>query len=93
MGIYFINPQYKVDSLNILNIMTLLINDISNYIKSIYNIVIQSKYNLIIDIINDVLGNYLKIYNFFNYGLKSIYIESYSILMVTPAKFSVVKLI
>jgi hypothetical protein len=78
MGIYSINPQSNVDSANILNIMSQLIKDISNSIQSIYNIVLQIKYNLFIDNIKDVLDNYLKIYNFYNYGITHLYVQVYN---------------
>lgn len=78
MGIYSINPQTIVNSQNILNIMTQLINDISNSIQSIYNIIIESQYIIMINNINSILNNYLKIYNFFNYGINYIYIQIYN---------------
>lgn len=78
MGIYSINPQITINSQNILNIMTQLINDISNSIQSIYNIIIESQYILMINHINSILNNYLKIYNFFNYGINYIYVQIYN---------------
>ena len=78
MGIYSINPQTNVNSQNISNIMTQLINDISNSIQSIINIISQSQYDLMIMNINKVLNDYLKIYGFFDYGLTNIYIQIYN---------------
>jgi len=78
MGIYLINPQIIVNSQNILNVMTQLINDISNSIQSIYNIIIEPQYILMVNNVNSIFNNYLKIYNFFNYGINYIYIQIYN---------------
>lgn len=78
MPIYKINPQYNVNSTNILNIMTQLTNDISKSINSIYNIVIYDKYILMINNINQILNNYLKIYDFLKSGIKNIYVQIYN---------------
>lgn len=78
MPIYNINPQYNIDSTNIINIMVMLINDISKSINSIYNIVINHEYKLMINNINEILNNYLKIYNFLKYNIKNIYVQIYN---------------
>ena len=78
MTIYQINPQSNVNSNNIINIMSQLILDIANSIKPIYNIVIESQYNLMINNISQILNNYLKIYYFYGFGIKNIYVQIYN---------------
>lgn len=78
MGIYSINPKTTIDTNNILNIMSQLLIDISNSIKSIYNIINETQYVLMINNINSILNNYLKIYNYFDYGINNIYIQIYN---------------
>lgn len=78
MGIYFINPQYIINSQNIINIMTQLVNTISNSIKSNYNIIFENEYINMSNNVNQILNNYLKIYNFYNYGIKYIYVQIYN---------------
>jgi len=78
MPIYSINPKFNVGSENIINIMTQLIYDISKSINSIYNIVIYEQYILMINNINDILNNYLKIYYFLKYNIKNIYVQIYN---------------
>ena len=78
MTFYFINPLFDVNANNIINIMTQLINDISTSITPIYNIVLEEQYVLMISDINQVLNNYLKIYNFNSFGIKNIYVQIYN---------------
>jgi len=78
MPINKINPKYNVNSLNILNIMSQLLNDISKSINSIYNIVNYKDYMLMINNINEILNNYLKVYNFFANNIKNIYVQIYN---------------
>jgi hypothetical protein len=78
MTVYSINPQSKINPNNIINIMMQLTNNISNSIKSIKNIILESKYNLIIDEINQILNDYLKIYYFYDFGIKNIYVQIYN---------------
>lgn len=78
MPVYTINPKLNVDSENIINIMSQLINDISKSINSIYNIVIYEKYILMMNNINEILNNYLKIYKFLQYNIQYIYIQIYN---------------
>lgn len=78
MSRYLINPQIDIDSENILNIMSQILLNISNSIQSINNIVINENYILMINKINQILNNYLKIYNFFNYGITTIGIQIYN---------------
>lgn len=78
MPIYSINPKLNINSENIMNIMSQLIYDISKSINSIYNIVIYEQYILMINNINDILNNYLKIYYFLKYNIKNIYVQIYN---------------
>jgi|688.fasta_scaffold633017_2 hypothetical protein len=78
MTIYSINPQSNIDPNDILNIMTQLTNDISESIKSIYNIIIESQYNLMIQNICQILNDYLKIYYFYDVGVRNIYVQIYN---------------
>ena len=78
MTIYTINPKYKINYMNIMNVMNQLLNDISKSINSIYNIVIYREYMLMINNINETLNNYLKIYNFLAHGVKNIYVQIYN---------------
>ncbi len=78
MTFYFINPQSEVNSFNILNIMSQLAFKISISISSIYNIILVEKYQLMINTINDILNNYLKIYNFYDFGINNIYVQIYN---------------
>ena len=78
MPIYRINPKYDVNTINILNIMSQLLNDISKSINSIYNIVIYDEYILMINNINEILNNYLKVYNFLKHNIKNIYVQIYN---------------
>ena len=78
MTIYSINPQSNVDLNNIYNIMTQLTNDISESIKSQYNIIIETQYILMIQNINQILSNYLKIYYFYGFNIRNIYVQIYN---------------
>lgn len=78
MGIYSINPKTQINSANILNIMLQLLLEISNSIQSIFNIIVETQYILIINVINQILNNYLKIYNFYNYGVSNLYVQIYN---------------
>lgn len=78
MGIYSINPKTKIDANNILNIMTQLVLEISNSIQSIYNIIDETTYVVMTNNINDVLNNYLKIYNYYEYGITNIFVQIYN---------------
>lgn len=78
MTVYLIDPKSNIDSNNILNIMTQLIYDISNSISNLYSIVNQSIYIKALANINQILNNYLKIYNFFYMGITNIYIQIYN---------------
>ena len=53
-------------------------NDISKSINSIYNIVIETKYTMMITNINQILNNYLKIYDFLKYNITNIYVQIYN---------------
>ena len=78
MTVYSINPKSKVDSNNILNVMSQLVLHISTSISSIYNLSIPNNYNFVLNIINNVLNEYLKNYNFFKYGIKNIVVQIYN---------------
>lgn len=78
MGIYSINPKTKIDANNILNIMTQLVLEISNSIQSIYNIIDETTYVVMTNNINDVLNNYFKIYNYYEYGITNIFVQIYN---------------
>lgn len=78
MPIYTINPKYNVNYMNIMNIMSQLLNEISKSINSIFNIVIYNKYMLMINNINEILNNYLKVYNFLAHNIKNIYVQIYN---------------
>lgn len=78
MPIYSINPKYNVNSNNIMNIMTQLIYEISKSINTLYNIVNYKEYVLMINNINDILNNYLKIYDFLKFNIKNIYVQIYN---------------
>lgn len=78
MTLYFINPLFDVNINNIANIMTQLINDISTSITPIYNIVLEEQYILMINDINRVLNDYLKIYNFNGFGIKNIQVQIFN---------------
>lgn len=78
MGIYSINPKIAINSSNITNIMRQLISDISNSIKLLIDIINMTIYNQMISIINEILNNYLKIYNFNEYGINNLYIQIYN---------------
>lgn len=78
MTIYSINPKSKINSNNIINIMSQLVENISYSINSINNIINFENYSLILNTINNVLNNYLKNYNFFNYGIKNIIVQIYN---------------
>jgi hypothetical protein len=78
MTIYYINPQSIVNIDNITNIMVQLTNDISNSIFSIDNIIIETQYLLMLNKINEILNNYLKIYYFYGFNISNIYVEIYN---------------
>jgi len=78
MGIYSIDPKTKIDANNTLNIMTQLLLEISNSIQSIYNIIDETSYVAMINNLNDVLNNYLKIYNYYGYGITNMYVQIYN---------------
>lgn len=78
MAIYSINPKTKIDNDNILNIMSQLILEISNSIQSIYNIIDDIMYVKMINNINDILNNYLKIYDYYGYGITNIFLQIYN---------------
>lgn len=78
MRIYTINPQRIVDSQNIQIIMTQILNNIANSIGQIYNIIQKNKYDEMIDLVSKILNAYLKIYKFYDYGIKNINIQIYN---------------
>lgn len=78
MTLYHINPQYVINIDNILNIMLQLTNNISSHISSIYNIVLENQYILIVDIINQILNDYLKMYNFYSFGIRYLRVQIYN---------------
>lgn len=78
MGVYSINPKTKIDGNNILNIVTQLVLEISNSIQSIYNIIDEIMYMKMINNINDVLNNYLKIYDYYGYGITNLFVQIYN---------------
>ena len=78
MTIYTISPQTTVNSDNILIIMTQLIKNISNSIQKIFNINLKKEYEKMINIINDILNDYLKVYKFYDYGITNINVQIYN---------------
>lgn len=52
--------------------------NISNSIMPIYNIVILKYYNLMISNTNETINNYMKIYNYLNFGITNIYVQIYN---------------
>lgn len=78
MGIYSINPKTKIDDNNILNIMTQLVLEISHSIQSMYNIIDKIVYVDMINNLNSILNNYLKIYNYYGYGISNIFVQIYN---------------
>lgn len=93
MTIYYINPKSTIDSENIVNIMSNLIYNISYSIYKIYNIVVKEQYDLMIKNISNVINNFLKIYNFQNYGITNIYVQIYNqnIVLVFQANVQISK--
>lgn len=78
MAIFTINPKTKIDNNNILNIMSQLVLEISNSIQSIYNIINDNDYTLMINNINSILNNYFKIYNYYGHGITNVYVQIYN---------------
>lgn len=78
MSYYSINPQININQENIKIIMSELIKNISESIKTIFNIIIKLEYIKMLDIINNILNNYLKIYKFYDYGITNIDIQIYN---------------
>lgn len=78
MAIFSINPKIKIDNNNILNIMSQLVLEISNSIQSIYNIINDNNYTLMINNINNILNNYFKIYNYYGHGITNVYVQIYN---------------
>lgn len=76
MGVYSINPKTKIGVNNILNIMIQLLMDINDSMQ--YNIIDENKYLIVINNVNTILNNYLKIYNYYNYGIKNMFIQIYN---------------
>ena len=78
MAIFSINPKTKIDDNNILNIMSQLVLEISNSIQSIYNIINDNDYSLMINSINSILNNYFKVYNYYGHGITNVYVQIYN---------------
>lgn len=78
MSIYNINPTIDIIDNKFKNIMDNLIDDISNIFITNLNLVNKSNYNLAIISILKVLRKYLKLYKFYSYNIKNIYIEIYN---------------
>ena len=78
MSVYYINPTIKIIPNKFENIMDNLINEISNLFVDNNNLIIQSNYTKSIFDIVKVLINYLKIYKFYDYDIKNIYVQIYN---------------
>lgn len=79
MSIYYINPTISVNEINFNNIMDNLTNNISQIFIYNKNIVNSYNYNLCLSSIIQILENYLKLYEFYVYGIENINIEIYNI--------------
>ena len=77
MTVYYINPKINISN-KFENIMINLINEISNLFVNDRNLIILENYqNTILDILAIVV-KYLKIYKFYDYGIKNLYIQIYN---------------
>jgi hypothetical protein len=75
MSIYYIYPNITVNDLNFKEIMDNMTNNISNLFVYNKNLIEPNNYNYLIDQIIYVVSKFLKIYNFFDYDKKNIYID------------------
>lgn len=79
MSIYTINPSIDINDDNDLKIiMDNLTNDISNLFITNKNLIIVENYKLVIFSMLKVLSNYLKLYKFYKFDVKNIYIQIYN---------------
>jgi hypothetical protein len=79
MSVYYINPTVQIVSNKFENIMNNLINNISNLFLNNRNLIIEENYNGTIKNIMEIVTSYLKIYKFYDFDIKNIFIQIYNV--------------
>jgi len=78
MTVYYIDPNTNIQTNKLINIMVNITNKIAIGISSNSNIIGEKNYNIIIEEIIQIVQKYLKIYKFFSFGIKNIYVQIYN---------------
>lgn len=99
MTSYYINPTVSINDSGVVNIMSIMANNISEQINYYKNITEEQVYNTISDIVFNLMHNCLKIYKFFP-GISIICVQIYNETIdvvfymnfyITGAKFKIIK--
>lgn len=78
MSLYYIAPSRTISDINFKNIMFNLTNDISKIFVNNKQIIVENNYDLCLNSIVEIINNYLKLYEFYNYGIENINVEIYN---------------